>query len=232
MSSKGTKKLALVVIMTLAGCSSNGTGTQPQADTGVASDGANPDTGTTYFDQGQQQNKKTCWYFCNTVAECPKGAVACTNKVCIECTNNSHCQKYPSKQCDTVRGLCLVCTQDSHCTYQGKKIYSGKCAAKLGLCVRCATSADCNWPNSATKICAKGLCIQCQNDGHCTGAPMKRCDPTGFCSLCKTNAECCPPGQPCGLTCDTQTGYCLCGTAKQCSDLYPTSTYKWECKAN
>jgi hypothetical protein len=235
-----------LVVLALAGCSSDdGPGIQPDGSPGgkndvggVAADqtAGIPDTGAlAKQDTGTkplQPQKKACKYFCSTLADCPQGAVACQNKACLQCTDNSHCQQYPSKTCDKKRGVCLVCTQDSHCTYQGQKIYSGKCATQYGECVRCTSSADCNWPNSTTKICLNGICIACQKDADCQGASMKRCNAmTGFCSLCKTSAECCPSGQTCGLTCDPKTGYCLCSTAKQCSDAYQSQyKFQWDCQ--
>jgi hypothetical protein len=235
--------LALVLAQGLAGCGDDGGQVRqdartswPMADAGGQQQDTSwwqQDGGGQQQDTGSQQQSKVCWYFCNTVTDCPAGAVACKDKACLECTDDSHCQNYPAQKCDKARGTCIFCTQDSHCTYQGQKIYSGKCDTTVGLCVKCSAPADCSWANSAYPICQNGRCVQCQSDASCAGATMKRCNTkTGMCSLCKTSAECCPPGQACGLTCDAATGNCICATAKQCSDAYQTTfKYQWDCKA-
>jgi hypothetical protein len=174
--------------------------------------------------------KKGCFGYCTTLADCPQGAVACTNKVCIACTSDAQCQQMGgAKKCDVATGSCIMCTQDSHCFYYGQPMWSGKCDTQLKLCVKCSTSSDCQWQNSTTKLCVANRCVQCKSDADCASAQAKGCDQWGFCSMCKSDAECCPPGQACGLKCDLGLGACLCQTDKDCTDVFTQG--KWECRA-
>jgi hypothetical protein len=174
--------------------------------------------------------KKACFPYCSSMADCPQGAVACKNKVCMMCTSDSHCQQMGgAKKCDVATGSCIMCTQDSHCSYYGQPMWSGKCDTQLKLCVKCNTDSDCNWKNSTTKLCVASRCVQCKSDADCASSHAKGCDQFGFCSKCKSDVECCPPGQTCGLKCDVGLGACLCQTDKNCSDVFTQG--KWECRA-
>jgi hypothetical protein len=239
--------LALGLALVLGvGCQADGTTSAPQDSAGGFADGGGAaggdatafppysevkqDSGQLYPTQldggGAPPALKVCMSYCTTVSDCPQGAAACQNKVCVQCQTDQQCvQNFQAKTCNTQTGMCRYCNMDSDCTMYGQPMGTGKCDSLTGFCIACSTDTECS-PSPNTKRCLNGRCVQCKSDADCSSSYLKGCDTnTGYCSICKSDAECCLDKTSCSLKCTS--GVCTCTTSTQCSDVIADG--KWEC---
>jgi Cys-rich repeat protein len=179
---------------------------------------------------------------------CPDTAPICMNDVCVQCTDDDHCDD--GETCD-ISGFCtssecsgatpyfwdeqcVQCLEDGHCA-EGMlcNTQTHTCGAGGDVCAQCSDP----YPACA-EVGGEIYCVQCTTDDHCglggvCNTATYSCEggtvtPT---DACESDADCDPGLTGFDLGCDTSTGYCYdkdggcdgitahCKGGKDCMDL-------------
>ena len=162
-------------------CSSYGEG-------GASSGGSKNEGGASSGGSGTGGISSTCDPACeddNAVCNSNKECVECTedkhcdgvmpfcdvaNEACVGCIASSDCTEASASRCEA--GACEVCTADADCSHIAGK---NNCETGSGACVECVDSSDCggNVCNPLTNTCSKygttrQACESCDTDENCS----------------------------------------------------------------
>ena len=161
---------------------------------------------------------------CVSDQDCPLASLHCDpiSGQCFACVSDGDCATTSGRpRCDAALHICVQCGTDQDCPT------GTKCSAPTRSCVKtCGTGSDC----AATGVwCDDGMCAQCDDDFHCSGA-HPYCDlTTDQCVACVNDGQCgTTPGAP---HCNRTTGGCVaCLTSGDCSAGTVCDPADWTCK--
>jgi Cys-rich repeat protein len=156
---------------------------------------------------------------------CPDTAPICMNDVCVQCTDDGHCDD--GETCD-INGFCtssecsgatpyywdeqcVQCLEDGHCAQDLIcNTQTHVCGAEPEACAQCSDP----YPACAD-VGGEIYCVQCTTDEHCglggvCNTATYSCEggtvtPT---DACESDADCDPGLTGFDLACETSTGYC------------------------
>lgn len=176
---------------------------------------------------------------CTADADCPASHPRCDERGrCLQCLDKSDCPDpagqactlpsgtcvagCPETPCSTEKivceestGLCTGCTQDLDCPGM-------HCDTTTGGCVECfAATAETDCVGELNLCDASGRCVECTQDGHCSGVGEQCSTVLGRCATaCTPATDGCPPDEP---ICDPTIDFCVecidddnCDAGEQC----------------
>ena len=125
---------------------------------------------------------------------------------CVDCVDASHCSGTTSV-CFTTSNTCVECTINSDCLDPAQPQCSGN------TCRPCPDSAFCSSLPSAPDQCAltgpnTGRCVECTDNGHCSGTTSICSTTSNTCVECTDNSHCTDPYAP----------FCSANTCQPCPD--------------
>lgn len=119
-------------------------------------------------------------------------------KTCVQCTGDEHCASGFLPACDVENNDCVECTRNEHCSSP-----RGVCRTSESRCVECLTHADC--PAESPRCDDSGYCMYCESNAECVLHGYTACS-LSRCVECTSNLDCTDPALP---ECDTLIGQCL-----------------------
>lgn len=161
---------------------------------------------------------------CARDQDCPLPSLHCdpSSGQCLACVSDGNCASTAGRpRCDPALNVCVQCVGDLDCPAPGK------CIRATQSCVKtCTASSDCG---SGTIYCDDGLCAQCDDDFHCTGA-HSYCDRAkDQCVGCFSDTQC--AGDAAAPHCNRTIGACVgCLTGSDCPAGMACDPTDWSCK--
>ncbi len=159
---------------------------------------------------------------CATDLECPLASLHCepSSGQCFSCASDDDCAGTTGRpRCDSASHLCVQCGTSKDCS-------AGWVCTSTSVCVKsCTATGDC----PAGNFCDDSICVQCDDDFHCTGT-RPYCDPNkGQCVACYKDTQCTSSAAP---RCNLVTGTCVaCLTGADCAAGKACDPTSWACVA-